>query len=254
MKNILIILFFIISNTYGNQEKIEIRNFGIICIGSGYNYIGKHNWELSFSIKDSLYKFSIISKANEKYTFFNLSKLLKITDLNYLNQKETNYRIKKDEKIIFNKKSKINFTPKNAFTIFSEKAPENLNLKGKIMDSYALDNSENYYYLIRTIIENKLLCWVIVKNNKVMNIHTENNSYNHHNLGRIIITNFINKKNPEFTFIYKNDEGKKIISLGEKTKYISSFINNKFKISPISKKYNNLEYMGFIYYNYKSNG
>ena len=60
MKNILIILLFIISNTYGNQEKIEIRNFGIICIGSGYDYIGKHNWELSFLINDSLYKFSII--------------------------------------------------------------------------------------------------------------------------------------------------------------------------------------------------
>ena len=145
-------------------------------------------------------------------------------------------------------------SPKNAFTIFSEKAPANLNLKGKIIDSYALDNSENYYYLIRTIIDNKLLCWVIVKNNIVMNIHTEKNSYNYHNLGRIIITNFINKKNPEFTFIYKNDEGKKIISLGEKSKYISSYINNNFKISPLSKKYNNLEYMGFIYYNYKSNG
>ena len=35
---------FIISNTYGNQEKIEIRNFGIICIGSGYDYIVKKNW------------------------------------------------------------------------------------------------------------------------------------------------------------------------------------------------------------------
>ena len=78
--------------------------------------------------------------------------------------------------------------------------------------------------------------------------------FNYPPYGIGLLKSCINKKNPEFTFIYKNDEVKKIISLGEKSKYISSFINNNFKISPLSKKYNNLEYMGFIYYNYKSNG
>lgn len=254
MKNILIILLFIFNKTYGSHEKIEIRNFGIVCIGSGYDYIGKHNWELSFLLNDSLYNFSIISKANEKYTFFNLSKLLKIQDLNYLNQHETNYIVKKNEKIVFNEKSKINLSPKNIFTIYSEKPPKNLNLKGKVIDSYALDNIDNYYYLIRTIIDNKLLCWVIVKDNKVMNIHTEINTSNYYNLGRITITNFINKKNPEFSFIYQNKEEKKIISLGEKSKYVSSFYKKKLKISSLIKSYNHLEYSGFIHYNYKKNG
>ena len=73
-------------------------------------------------------------------------------------------------------------SPNNAFTIYSEKAPSNIDLKGKIIDSYALDNLDSYYYLIRTIIDNKLLCWVIVKNNKVMNIHTEINNSKYPNL------------------------------------------------------------------------
>mgnify|MGYP003320563281 CR=1 FL=1 len=95
-----------------------------------------------------------------------------------INQHETNYIIKKNEKIVFNEKSKINLSPKNIFTIYSEKPPKNLNLKGKVIDSYALDNIDNYYYLIRTIIDNILLCWVIVKDNKVMNIHSEINTSN----------------------------------------------------------------------------
>lgn len=254
MKKVLIILLFIINNCYGNNEKIEIKNFGIICVGTGKSYIGKHVWELSFSINDSIFNFYIKSKSNEKYTFFNLSKLLKIQDLNFLNQNETYYIIKKDEKIIFNEMSKINLSPKNIFTIFNEKPPPNLNLKGKVIDSYALDNIDNYYYLIRTIIDNKLLCWVIVKNNKIINIHTEINNHKFYNLGRITVTNFINKKKPEFTFIYENHKGKKIISLGEKSKYISSFFNNNLKICSLSKSYNNLDYRGFIYYNYKKNG
>ena len=254
MKKTLIILLLIINNIYGNHEKIEIKNFGIITIGNGSQYIGKHKWDLSFLINDSLINFSVKSKSNEKYTFFNLSKLLKLQDLNYLNQNETNYVIKKDEKIIFDNKFKINLSPKNAFTIFSEIAPSNINLKGKIIDSYALDNLDNYYYIIRTIIDNKLLCWVIVKNNKVMNIHTEINNSKYPNLGRITVTNFINKQNPEFTFIYKNDEVKKIISLGEKNKYVSSFYKEKIRISSQSKNYNLLEYRGFIFYNYKKHG
>ena len=199
MKKILILLLFIINNTYGNYEKIEIKNFGIISIGNGENYIGKHQWNLSFYIEDSLFKFYIKSNSNDRYIFFNLSKLLNIKYLNYLNQFETNYVIKKNEKIVFNDKSKINLNPKNIFTIFRKKAPTNLALKGKIIDSYALDNLEDYYYFIRTIIDNKLLCWVIVKNNQIMNVHTETNNNKYHNLGRITITNFINKINPEFT-------------------------------------------------------
>ena len=209
MKKILIILLLIINNTYGNHEKIEIKNFGIITIGNGSNYIGKHTWDLSFLINDSSFNFFKKSKSNEKYIFFNLSKLLSLQELNYLNQHETNFIIRKDEKIVFNKNSKIYLSPNNAFTIFSEKAPKNIDLKGKIIDSYALDNLDCYYYFIRTIIDNKLLCWVVVKNNKVMNIHTEINNSKYPNFGRISVTNFINKKNHEFTFIYKNNEGKK---------------------------------------------
>jgi hypothetical protein len=87
-----------------------------------------------------------------------------------------------------------------------------------------------------------------------MNVHTEINNFNYHNLGRITITNFINKNNPEFSFIYQNKEVKKIISLGEKSKYVSSFYKKKLKISSLSKSYNHLEYSGFIHYNYKKNG
>ena len=254
MKKTLILLLFIVNNIYSNNDKIEIRNFGIISIGSGNNYVGKHLWKLSFSYEDSLFNFYIKSKKNEKYIFFNLSKLLNIKILKYLSENETNYTFKKDDKIIFSIISKINLTPKNLFSIYSEKTPEIIGLKGKIIDSYALKNLEDKYFFTRTIINNKLLCWYIIKNNKIMNIHTENYNPKFPNIGRITITNFFDKKNPEYTFKYVNENSKKIIVLGEKSKYITSTFKNKFKISPLSKNYNQLEYQGFVYYNNKNNG
>jgi hypothetical protein len=253
MKKILIIILFISNNICGNPE-IVIKNFGIITIGNGNNYLGKHIWKLSFKNEDSLFIFSIKTKTNEKYVFFNLSKLLNAKYLKYLKKNETNFLIIKDEKIIFNETTKINFTPKNLFNIYIEKKLNIKGLKGKIIDSYALDNIDNDYYLIRTILNNKLLCWSIVKNNKIMNVHTEMNVSKHHNLGRITITNFTNENKPEFTFIYKDSSENKIITLGEKNKYISSFFKNNIYVSRLSKKYNMLEYRGFIYYTFKNNG
>ena len=67
MKKLLIILvlFFSINYIYSNNAIVNIKNFGIISIGNGQDYLGKHNWKLSFKIKDSLHLFEINSKENQ---------------------------------------------------------------------------------------------------------------------------------------------------------------------------------------------
>ena len=98
MRNILIILLFIISNTYGNQEKIEIRNFGIICIGSGYDYIYLIG---SNRISKELHKIS--EQVNKKHINF---------DLDYT------YNDKNDPNRFYERSDHYNFAKNNIPVIF----------------------------------------------------------------------------------------------------------------------------------------
>ena len=251
-KNLILLFLFICFNIYSNTEKITIRNFGIISIGDDSNYLGKHQWDLSFSNMDSLFSYSIKTKANDKFIYFNLSKTLNKNLLNYFSKNITEYIIKKDDKVVFSSSIKLNFLPQNLYVILRKNIPNN-KVKGKILDSYAVEDHNNYYYLVRTILNNQILCWYIIKNDEIVNIHTEKNHSKHEKFGRITITNFSENK-PQYTFIYKNQEVKKIITLGDKIKLISVINKDKIKLPKITKGLPYLEYRGYIYYNKNQNG
>jgi len=255
MKKLLIILviFFSIKHIHSNNDLVNIKNFGIISIGNGYEYLGKHNWKLSFKIKDSLHLFEINSKENQKFIYFNLSKNLSSNQLNYLAEITVEYIVKKNNKNIFLKEHLMSFQPQNLFVILRMENKEKLNTKGKVLDSYAVEYQGDYYYLVRSILDNKLLCWYVIKNSKIVNIHTEFSNVNHQKIGRITVTNFKNDQ-PEFTFEYLNNLNKKIITLGENFKLISLINSKKTVIPKITKNIKYLEYRGYIYNQQKNNG
>ena len=78
------------------------------------------------------------------------------------------------------------------------------------MDSYAVKDNNNYYYLVRTVFKSSNTLLVYYKNDKIVNIHTEQIHSKHEKFGRITITNFSENK-PQYTFIYKNQEVKKLL-------------------------------------------
>ena len=145
-KIILLILIFLSYSAYSNTAKVTVRNFGIISIGDNSNYIGKHLWVLSFANTDSLFSYSIKSNANDKFIYFNLPKELPIKQLNYFSKNNTKYTIKKDDNIIFNTTVKLNFLPQNLFIILRKNNPKNNQIKGKILDSYAVEDRQNFYF------------------------------------------------------------------------------------------------------------
>lgn len=252
-KIILLLLIFLSYSIYSNIAKVAIRNFGIITIGDNSNYIGKHLWVLSFANTDSLFSYSIKSNANDKFIYFNLPKELPIKQLNYFSKNNTEYTIKKDDNIIFNTTVKLNFLPQNLFIILRKNNPKNNQIKGKILDSYAVEDSQNFYFLVRTVLDKKLFCWYILKNNKVVNIHTEKYHPKHEKFGRITITNF-NQNTPQYTFSYKNKELEKVITIGDSIKLISVFDQNKLNLPKITERFQYLEYRGYIYYKSRKNG
>lgn len=255
MKKLLIILvlFFSIKHIHSNNDLVNIKNFGIISIGNGHEYLGKHYWKLSFKIKDSLHLFEINSKENQKFIYFNLSKNLSSNQLNYLAENTVEYIVKKNNKNIFLKEHLMSFQPQNLFVILRMENKEKLNTKGKVLDSYAVEYKGDYYYLLRSILDNKLLCWYVIKNSKIVNIHTEFNNVNHQKTGRITVTNFKNDQ-PEFTFEYLNNSDKKIITLGENFKLISYISSKKTVLPKSTENIKYLEYRGYIYNQQKNNG
>ena len=92
--------------------------------------------------------------------------------------------------------------------------------------------------------------WYILKNEKLVNIHSEKKKQKEFNYGQIIVTNILDKKNPEFTFIYKTKDNIKFITLSEKVKITSE--NDKFK--NYNSFLNMSVYEGFLHYNLKKIG
>jgi hypothetical protein len=60
--------------------------------------------------------------------------------------------------------------------------------------------------------------WYILKNEQIINIHTERKKQKEFKYGQIIVTNILDINIPEFTFIYKNKDNIKFIIIIEKKK------------------------------------
>ena len=251
MRYLLLIIFTTYNlNILSFDEKIKFNDFGIVSIGNNKNYIGKHTWKIDFSIKDSLYSLKIKSKSNDRYIYFNLSKFLKIKELEYLEKEETNFFIYKNLSKVFEKKTKINFTLKNNFFIQTTQKPKNKNIRGEIKDFYKVITENNKYSLVRTVKNKKFIYWYLIKNEQIINLHSELKQEKEFNYGKIIISNIFSENTPEFTFIYKTNDNIKFITLGETLKITTS----KKELEDNNGYNNHPVYNGFLHYNLKKNG
>ena len=232
------------------EDKIEFKSFGIITIGDQVNYLGKHLWELNFIIEDSLFSIILESKNNEKYIYYNLSEKLNLKTLDILEKKEIIFIIYKDLKKIFDKKTKINFNINNSYSIQTTQKPNNTNIRGEIKDFYKIETESDKYTLVRTIKKEMFIYWYILKNDKIINIHSEKKKQTEFNYGQIIVTNILDQKIPEFTFIYKTQKNIKFITLSEKNKIISE----KGKFKHYGSFFDMSVYEGFLQYNFKKFG
>ena len=251
MRHLLIILFCAFSlKLFSFEDKIEFKRFGIITIGDNLSYIGKHLWEIKFFIEDSLFSISLESKTNEKYIYYNLSEKLEIKELDILEKKETLFIIYKDLNKIFEKKTKINFRVKNSYFIQTTEKPKNTKIRGKIKDFYKVETEINKYTLVRTVQKEMFICWYILKNQQIINIHTERKKQKDFNYGQIIATNILDENIPEFTFIYKTKDDIKFITLSEKNKITTE----TEKLKTYNNSFDMLVYVGFLHYNLKKIG
>ena len=251
MRHLLIILFCTFSlKLFSFENKIEFKNFGIISIGDHVNYIGKHLWELNFFIRDTLFSIRLESKNNDKYIYYNLSEELDIKTLNILELKETLFKIYKDLNKIFEKKTKINFRVKNSYFIQRTEKPKNTSIKGEIKDFYKIETERHKYTLVRTVQKDMFINWYILKNEDIINIHSEKKKQKEFNYGQIIVTNILDENIPEFTFIYKNKDNIKFITLSEKNKITTE----KGKLKTYNSSYDMSVYRGFLHYNLKKIG
>ena len=251
MRYLLIILFYPLSlKIFCFEDKIEFKRFGIITIGDHVNYIGKHLWEINFLIKDSLFSISLESKTNDKFIYYNLSEKLEIKELDVLEKKETIFTIYKDLNKIFENKTKINFNINNSYLIQTTDKPKNPNIIGEIKDFYKIETVRDKYTLVRTVQKEMFIYWYILKNEQIINIHTERKKQKEFNYGQIIVTNILDKNIPEFTFIYKNKYNIKFITFSDKNKITT----DKGKLKTYDSSLDMSVYRGFLHYNLKKNG
>ena len=246
----MIILFYTFSlNIYCFEDKIEFKRFGIITIGDHENYIGKRLWEINFLIKDSLFSISLESKTNDKFIYYNLSEKLEIKELDILEKKETLFTIYKDLNKIFENKTKINFKINNSYFIQTTEKPKNTKIRGEIKDFYKIETERDIYTLVRTVQKNMFIYWYILKNEQIINIHSEKKQ-NEFNYGQIIVTNILDENIPEFTFIYKNKDNIKFITLSDKNKITT----DKGRLKTFYSSFDMSVYRGFLHYNLKKIG
>ena len=251
MRYFFIILFCTFSlKFFSFEDKIEFKRFGIITIGDNVNYIGKHLWEVKFVIEDSLFSIILESKTNDKYIYYNLSEKLELKILDILEKKETLFTIYRDLNKIFEKETKINFKIKNSYFIQTTEKPKNTNIRGKIKDFYKIETERDKYTLVRTVQKEMFIYWYILKNEQIINIHSERKKQNEFNYGQIIVTNILDENIPEFTFIYKNKDNIKFITLSDKNKITT----DKGRLKTFYSSFDMSVYRGFLHYNLKKIG
>ena len=71
------------------------------------------------------------------------------------------------------KKTKINFNINNSYFIQTTKKPKNKNIRGNIKDFYKIETESDKYTLVRTVQKEMFIYWYILKNEKLVNIHSE---------------------------------------------------------------------------------
>ena len=76
------------------------------------------------------------------------------------------------------KKTKINFNINNSYFIQTTEKPKNTKIRGEIKDFYKIETVRDKYILVRTVQKEMFIYWYILKNEQIINIHTERKKQN----------------------------------------------------------------------------
>ena len=242
----LFLLFYI--NVYlCQQEQINFLNFGIITIKEDL-FLDQSTWELEVKIKDSIYLFEKKSSFNKNFIFYNLNEHL--NDNILLNNLDI-LTIKKDGKTIYKEQNKIDFFPRpNLFLTNTDKVNNN-EIKGKVIDSYVVKNGKDFFYIVRTNYNNNFNYWYILKNEKIINIHSEKHEKQPYYTSKILITDLDKNQEPEFNLFHKTERKLKMIHLNMKEKIIAFLKDEKITLPLVTNNLDYIIYKGLFYYNLK---
>ena len=241
-----LLLFFIPICTFGQELSISLSNYGILCIGNTESFLGEHVWNLNISNQDTSLVMRINSSNYDNYIFFDLN-----SQKRKFNHKEMDIELRKDNHSIYQTRFIYPKVENHGFHLEPFIYKNHLEVRGEFIGSYRVETKEDNYIIVRTKYVNQYDCWYLLKNNNVINIHTEKIE-NHKKNQKIIVSDIDEDGVPEFSFFhFDKKQNHKMILLIEKEKFIAVEKDNTFSYSPNTTEYSNLTKRGFLHYTLK---
>ena len=241
-----LLLFFIPICTFGQELSISLSNYGILCIGNTESFLGEHVWNLNISNQDTSLVMRINSSNYDNYIFFDLN-----SQKRKFSHKEMDIELRKDNHSIYQTRFIYPKVENHGFHLEPFIYKNHLEVRGEFIGTYRVETKEDNYIIVRTKYVNQYDCWYLLKNNNVINIHTEKNE-NHKKNQKIIVSDIDEDGVPEFSFFhFDKKQNHKMILLIEKEKFIAVEKENTFSYSPNTTEYSNLTKRGFLHYTLK---
>ena len=241
-----LLLFFIPICTFGQELSISLSNYGILCIGNTESFLGEHVWNLNISNQDTSLVMRINSSNYDNYIFFDLN-----SQKRKFNHKEMHIELRKDNHSIYQTRFIYPKVENHGFHLEPFIYKNHLEVRGEFIGTYRVETKEDNYIIVRTKYVNQYDCWYLLKNNNVINIHTEKIE-NHKKNQKIIVSDIDEDGVPEFSFFhFDKKQNHKMILLIEKEKFIAVEKENTFSYSPNTTEYSNLTKRGFLHYTLK---
>tara|TARA_B100001758_G_C18403430_1_gene610459 strand:+ start:247 stop:1032 length:786 start_codon:yes stop_codon:yes gene_type:complete len=243
---IFIFIFFNLS-FYGQNEIIQVDSSGIIIIKDKKGYdLDQKNWTCIINKETQNLELKKTTKINQQFLSFFFP-----YDFN-LNEYETGEMdliIKKEEKIIFNKKVYFNLKPKGKYQLYNFSSNlDRKEIRGKIIDAYFFESVKNKHVIVRSISQEKRIYFYYLIDEEIINIHTDLVDYNSFNSisNPIIITDLNNDLIPEITCKYQNNNQQKLVFFKEKEKFICRKENKKTNHSEALNFLENIFYKQYL--------
>ena len=248
---ILLIIFSIYKFTF-SQEKVNFKQFGAIIIDNRGLSIGKKQWTCIITTKDSSYIKQKNTTENDRLIYFIFPEdFMKDEEFFFPEEKVRVVILKNKKKEIFNQEHFFSYQPEAKYQLKRTEIKERKKIKGDIVDAYLLESINNYYTIIRSELNNFLFCWYLLKNNKIINIHTERIGEQIKFLKPITLTDLNEDGEPEINFLVENVKGRKCIQMNGTMKSIIRMENKKMSYTFSLKDPHSIEKKAFLTYQLK---
>ena len=238
-----LLLFFIPICTFGQELSISLSNYGILCIGNNESFLGDHVWNLNISNQDTSLDMRINSSNYDNYIFFDLN-----SQKRNFNHNEMDIELRKDNHLTYQTKFIYPKVENHGFHLEPFFHKNHSGVRGEFIGCYRVESKEDNYIIIRTKYVSQYDCWYLLKNNNVINIHTEKIKNNQINQ-KIIVSDINEDGVPEFSFFHLDEkQNHKMILFMEKEKFIAVKKEKTFSYSSNTMEYSNLTVRGFLHY------